>query len=31
VKKTRHALACALSAEVVGVIAAILVTYLFFG
>ena len=31
VKKTRHALACALSAEMVGVIAAILVTYLFFG
>jgi spore maturation protein SpmA len=31
VRKTRHALACALTAEVVGVIAAILVTYLFFG
>jgi spore maturation protein SpmA len=31
VKKTRHALPCALAAEAVGVIAAILVTYLFFG
>ena len=31
VKKTRHALACALAAEIVGVIAAIGVTYLFFG
>ena len=31
VKKTRHALGCALAAEVVGVIAAIFVTYLFFG
>ena len=31
VKKTRHALACALSAETIGVVAAILVTYLFFG
>ncbi len=31
VKKTRHALGCALAAEGVGVIAAILVTYLFFG
>jgi spore maturation protein SpmB len=31
VKKTRHALACALAAEIAGVIAAIGVTYLFFG
>jgi len=31
VKKTRHALGCALFAEFVGVIAAIAVTYLFFG
>lgn len=31
VKKTRHALGCALSAELVGVLAAIFVTYLFFG
>ena len=31
VKKTRHALACALAAEMVGVLAAIRVTYLFFG
>jgi spore maturation protein SpmA len=31
VKKTRHALGCALAAETVGVIAAIFVTYLFFG
>ena len=31
VKKTRHALGCALAAEGVGVLAAILVTYLFFG
>jgi len=31
VKKTRHALGCALAAEAVGVIAAIFVTYLFFG
>ena len=31
VKKTRHALGCALAAEVVGVIAAIGVSYLFFG
>jgi len=31
VKKTRHALGCALAAEAVGVIAAIAVTYLFFG
>jgi spore maturation protein SpmB len=31
VKKTRHALGCALAAEVIGVIAAIGVTYLFFG
>ena len=31
VKKTRHALPCALAAEIVGVIAAIAVTYLFFG
>lgn len=30
VKKTRHALGCALAAEVSGVVAAILVTYLFF-
>jgi spore maturation protein SpmA len=30
IKKTRHALACALAAETVGVIAAIGVTYLFF-
>lgn len=31
VRKTRHALACALAAELVGVVAAILVSYLFFG
>ncbi|MEQ1831413.1 MAG: nucleoside recognition domain-containing protein [Candidatus Eisenbacteria bacterium] len=31
VKKTRHALACALAAEMVGVLAAIGVSYLFFG
>jgi spore maturation protein SpmA len=31
VKKTRHALGCALTAELVGVLAAIGVTYLFFG
>ena len=31
VKKTRHALGCALAAEGVGVLAAILVSYLFFG
>jgi spore maturation protein SpmA len=31
VKKTRHALGCALASEVAGVIAAIFVTYLFFG
>jgi spore maturation protein SpmA len=31
VKKTRHALGCALTAELVGVLAAIFVTYLFFG
>ena len=31
VKKTRHALGCALFAEFVGVLAAIGVTYLFFG
>ena len=31
VKKTRHALPCALASEVVGVLAAIAVTYLFFG
>jgi spore maturation protein SpmA len=31
VKKTRHALVCALSSEIVGVIAAIFVSYLFFG
>jgi spore maturation protein SpmA len=31
VKNTRHAVGCALAAEVFGVIAAILVTYLFFG
>jgi len=31
VKKTRHALGCALSAALVGVLAAIFVTYLFFG
>jgi spore maturation protein SpmA len=31
VKKTRHALGCALAAEMIGVIAAIGVTYLFFG
>src|SRR5215472_15285009 len=31
VKKTRHALGCALFAEFVGVLAAIAVTYLFFG
>ena len=31
VKKTRHALGCALAAETVGVLAAIAVSYLFFG
>jgi spore maturation protein SpmB len=31
IKKTRHALPCALGAEVAGVLAAILVTYVFFG
>ncbi len=31
VKKTRHALGCALSSELAGVVAAILVSYLFFG
>jgi spore maturation protein SpmA len=31
VKKTRHALGCALAAEFVGVVAAIFVSYLFFG
>ncbi|MCC6653113.1 MAG: spore maturation protein [Candidatus Eisenbacteria bacterium] len=31
VKKTRHALPCALATELVGVLAAIAVTYLFFG
>lgn len=31
IKKTRHALPCALGAELAGVIAAILVTYVFFG
>jgi spore maturation protein SpmA len=31
VKKTRHALGCALAAEFVGVLAAIFVSYLFFG
>jgi spore maturation protein SpmA len=31
IKKTRHALGCALSAEFVGVLASILVCYLFFG
>jgi len=31
IKKTRHALVCALAAEIVGVLAAIGVTYLFFG
>ena len=31
VRKTRHALPCALAAEIVGVLAAIAVTYLFFG
>ncbi len=31
VKKTRHALGCALAAETVGVLAALLVSYLFFG
>src|ERR1041384_766585 len=31
VKKTRHALGCALASETVGVLAAIFVTYLFFG
>ena len=31
IRKTRHAVACALSADVAGVIAAILVSYLFFG
>ena len=31
IKKTRHALACALATEVIGVLAAVAVTYLFFG
>ena len=31
IQKTRHALACALATEVIGVLAAIAVTYLFFG
>jgi spore maturation protein SpmB len=31
VKKTRHALGCALFGEFVGIVAAIAVTYLFFG
>ena len=31
VKKTRHALVCALAAELAGVLAAIGVSYLFFG
>ncbi len=31
VKQARHALGCALAAEVIGVLAAIGVTYLFFG
>jgi spore maturation protein SpmB len=31
IKKTRHALGCALSAELAGVVASILVCYLFFG
>ena len=31
VRKTRHALPCALAAEIAGVIAAIVVTYVFFG
>jgi spore maturation protein SpmB len=31
VRKTRHALACALATEFIGVLAAIAVTYLFFG
>jgi len=31
VRKTRHALGCALSSEVIGVLASIGVTYLFFG
>ena len=31
IRKTRHALACALATEIIGVLAAIAVTYLFFG
>ena len=31
VKKTRYAVGCALAAEIIGVIAAIFITYLFFG
>jgi len=31
IRKTRHALACALATEVIGVLAAIAVTYVFFG
>jgi spore maturation protein SpmB len=31
IRKTRHALACALATELIGVLAAIAVTYLFFG
>jgi len=31
IRKTRYALSCALATEIIGVIAAIAVTYLFFG
>jgi len=31
IRKTRHALVCGLTADVAGVLAAILVSYLFFG
>jgi spore maturation protein SpmB len=31
IKRTRHALACGLAADAAGIVAAILVSYLFFG
>jgi spore maturation protein SpmB len=31
IKRTRHAVACGLAADAAGIVAAILVTYLFFG
>jgi spore maturation protein SpmB len=31
IRRTRHALACGLAADATGILAAILVTYLFFG